>query len=89
MPNVNCQKLYIIQTDVFVTKKYIIINRREESEEKMGKIFIPVGGYIIPLWMIVTVVVLVLLWLVYAGLIKKKNNVKEAFASIDVQLKKR
>lgn len=39
-----------------------------------------------------TIVVLVLLaifYLIYVGLIKKKNNVKEAFASIDVQLKKR
>jgi LemA protein len=29
------------------------------------------------------------IWLVYAGLIRKRNDVKEAFASVDVQLKQR
>ena len=55
----------------------------------MGKVFIPIGGSFIPLWLIIGVVVLVMLWVVYSGLIKKKNNVKEAFSSVDVQLKKR
>ena len=55
----------------------------------MGKVFIPIGGSLIPLWLIVAVVLLVGVWHIYAGLIKKKNNVKESFASIDVQLKKR
>ncbi len=34
-------------------------------------------------------VVLVMLYMIYSGLIKKKNNIKEATAGIDVQLKKR
>ena len=55
----------------------------------MGKIFIPIGQFQLSLWMIVLLVLLIMAWLVYVGLIKKRNNVKEAFASIDVQLKKR
>lgn len=55
----------------------------------MGKIFIPIGQFQLSLWMIVLLALLILAWLVYVGLIKKRNNVKEAFASIDVQLKKR
>ena len=39
---------------------------------------------------IITVVaVLIVLWLLYVSVITKKNNMKEAFSSIDVQLKKR
>ena len=38
---------------------------------------------------ITTVVVLFILWLLYVSVITKKNNMKEAFSSIDVQLKKR
>lgn len=38
---------------------------------------------------IVVLIILVLLYIVYATLIMKKNKVREALASIDVQLKKR
>ena len=55
----------------------------------MGKIFIPVGQYQLSVWVIVILALIFLAWMVYVGLIQKRNNVKEAFASIDVQLKKR
>jgi len=55
----------------------------------MDKVYVPFGTLAIPVWIILIAVILVLIWIVYAGLIKKRNNVKEAFASIDVQLKKR
>ncbi len=38
---------------------------------------------------IIAVVVLVIIYAIYYSLIQKKNKVKEAFSSIDVQLKKR
>ena len=38
---------------------------------------------------IAIVAVLIVLWLLYVSVITKKNNMKEAFSSIDVQLKKR
>ena len=38
---------------------------------------------------IIAVVVLVIIYGIYYSLIQKKNKVKEAFSSIDVQLKKR
>lgn len=48
---------------------------------------------IVPISMWVPLIILVLLglwlWMVYAGLIRKRNDVKEAFASVDVQLKQR
>lgn len=40
-------------------------------------------------WMIILAVVLVVIYLIYRSVILKKNKVKEAFSSIDVQLKKR
>ncbi len=40
-------------------------------------------------FIITTIVVLFILWLLYVSVITKKNNMKEAFSSIDVQLKKR
>lgn len=55
----------------------------------MDKVYVPFGTLAVPVWIILIAVILVLIWIVYAGLIKKRNNVKEAFASIDVQLKKR
>ncbi len=39
--------------------------------------------------MIIVAAILIVLYLIYISVIQKKNNVKEAFASIDVQLKKR
>ena len=38
---------------------------------------------------VIVILLLLWIWLIYAGLIKKKNNVKEAFSSVDVQLKQR
>lgn len=46
------------------------------------------GGYMNG-WTIALIVLLILFYLIYVGLIQKKNKVKEAFSSIDVQLKKR
>lgn len=46
------------------------------------------GGYMNG-WTIALIVLLILFYLIYIGLIQKKNKVKEAFSSIDVQLKKR
>lgn len=51
----------------------------------MEKVFID-GSFT---WMIAGVVVLVIFYLIYRSVILKKNKVKEAFSSIDVQLKKR
>lgn len=51
----------------------------------MEKVFID-GSYT---WIIVGVVVLVIFYSIYRSVILKKNKVKEAFSSIDVQLKKR
>ena len=55
----------------------------------MGKVFLPETILGIPLWVVVVTVFLILLWMLYVSLVTKKNNVKEAFAGIDVQLKKR
>ena len=55
----------------------------------MDKVFVPFGTSTVSIWLIVLLVILIIAWFVYVGLIQKKNNVKEAFASIDVQLKKR
>ncbi len=54
--------------------------------EKQFVTLIP-AGFTIPL----AIILLLLLgfWLLYVGLVKKKNNVKEAFSSVDVQLKQR
>ena len=55
----------------------------------MEKQFVPFmqQGFSIPL--IIIIALLIILYLIYVSLIQKKNNVKEAFSSIDVQLKKR
>ena len=37
----------------------------------------------------ILIVLAIWVWMVYAGLIRKRNDVKEAFASVDVQLKQR
>lgn len=47
------------------------------------------GSMEISVWAIAIVVILVISYIVYISLITKKNKVKEAFSSIDVQLKKR
>lgn len=55
----------------------------------MEKQFVPFmqTGVSVPL--IVIVALLILFYILYVRLIQKKNNVKESFSSIDVQLKKR
>ena len=37
----------------------------------------------------ILIILAIWIWMVYAGLIRKRNDVKEAFASVDVQLKQR
>ena len=54
--------------------------------EKQFISFLP-AGLITPT--IIVVAILIILYLLYVSVIKKKNNVKESFAAIDVQLKKR
>ena len=39
--------------------------------------------------LVIVLLVIIVLYSIYTGLIKKKNNVAEAFSDIDVQLKKR
>lgn len=51
----------------------------------MEKVFVD-GSFTL---MIVSVVVLIVFYLIYRSVILKKNKAKEAFSSIDVQLKKR
>ena len=55
----------------------------------MEKQFVPFlqQGWSVPT--IIIVAVLIILYILYVSLISKKNTVKEAFSSIDVQLKKR
>lgn len=56
----------------------------------MEKIFINLnGGFLMILSIIVLLILLYIIYSFYVSLIKKKNKVKEAFAGIDVQLKKR
>lgn len=56
----------------------------------MNKVFINLnGGFFMELTLIILGVLLVLAYLFYVSLVKKKNKAKEAFSSIDVQLKKR
>ena len=54
--------------------------------EKQFIQFVPISC-----WIPVIIILLLGFWLwsVYAGLIKKRNDVKEAFSSVDVQLKQR
>lgn len=47
------------------------------------------GNMEINVWVIAIVAILVISYLIYLSLITKKNKVKEAFSSIDVQLNKR
>ena len=56
----------------------------------MEKIFINLnGGFLMILSIIVLLILLYIIYSFYVSLIKKKNKAKEAFAGIDVQLKKR
>ncbi len=56
----------------------------------MEKIFINLnGGFLMTLSIIVLLILLYLVYSFYVSLIKKKNKAREAFAGIDVQLKKR
>ena len=54
--------------------------------EKQYVPFVPQDS-LIPI--LVVAAILIIIYIIYIGVIQKKNNVKEAFASIDVQLKKR
>ncbi len=55
----------------------------------MEKQFVPFFQSNVSISTIVIIAILVIIYLIYVSLIKKKNNVREAFSSIDVQLKKR
>ena len=55
----------------------------------MEKQFVPFMQSGISISTIVIIAIIIAIYLIYVSLIKKKNNVKEAFSSIDVQLKKR
>lgn len=55
----------------------------------MGKIFINLNGGLMTLTLLILAGLVLLVYIFYVSLIKKKNKAKEAFSGIDVQLKKR
>ncbi len=55
----------------------------------MEKVFLPTLQGALSGTSIVVATLLIILYLIYVSLIKKKNNVREAFSGMDVQLKKR
>lgn len=74
---------------LYVNTYTINMHRQRKRIKFMEKQFVTLipAGFTIPL----AIILLLLLgfWLLYVGLVKKKNNVKEAFSSVDVQLKQR
>ena len=74
---------------LYVNAYTINMHRQRKRIKFMEKQFVTLipAGFTIPL----AIILLLLLgfWLLYVGLVKKKNNVKEAFSSVDVQLKQR
>jgi len=55
----------------------------------MEKVFVPTLQNGFSVTTIVIVAILIIFYLIYVSLIKKRNNVKEAFSGMDVQFKKR
>lgn len=55
----------------------------------MEKQFVPFMQPGMSISTIIIIAIIIAIYMIYVSLIKKKNNVKEAFSGIDVQLKKR